>query len=399
MTIAPRLDARLDVLPDYPFARLAQLLGGPAKPDTLVMSIGEPQHQPPALVAEVLAAHAAGWGKYPPANGPADLRRAVTDWAIRRYDLPDGLIDPDKAILPVAGTREALYLIAQTVCGERGGERPLVLLPNPFYQVYAGAAVMAGAKPVFVPGAQGAASQPDFSTLPAHVLDKVALAYVCSPANPQGSVADAALLERQVQTARRHGFVLAVDECYSEIWDKAPPAGALATCAALGEGLANVVVFNSLSKRSSVPGLRSGVAIGDETVMAAFARLRSYGGAATPLPVAAAAAALWRDEAHVAESRDLYRAKLDIAERLLGGRFGFTRPEGGFFLWLDVEDGEQAAIRLWREGNIRVLPGAYLAAEDGPAGNPGRRFIRVALVHDLATTERALTRLATILGG
>lgn len=399
MTIAPHLDARLDGLPDYPFARLAKLLGAPARPDSIVMSIGEPQHKPPAMVAEVLAANAALWGKYPPANGPDDLRRAVADWATRRYGLPAGLVNPDTAILPVAGTREALYLIAQAVCGDRGGQRPLVLLPNPFYQVYAGAAVMAGAEPVFVPGAAGPASQPDFSTLPAEILDRTALAYVCSPANPQGSVADAALLERQVQTARRHGFVLAVDECYSEIWDKAPPPGVLATCAALGEGLANVMMFNSLSKRSSVPGLRSGVVVGDETVIHAFARLRSYGGAATPLPIAAAAAALWRDEAHVRQSNDLYRAKLDAAEHILGGRFGFTRPAGGFFLWLDVGDGEAAAVKLWREGNIRVLPGAYLAAEDSEEGNPGSRFIRVALVHDLATTEAALARLATILGG
>ncbi|BAE48819.1 Aspartate/tyrosine/aromatic aminotransferase [Paramagnetospirillum magneticum AMB-1] len=363
------------------------------------MSIGEPQHRPPALVAEVLAANTSSWGKYPPANGPAELRQAVADWAGRRYDLPQGLIDPEKAILPVAGTREALYLIAQTVCGDREGQRPLVLMPNPFYQVYAGAAVMAGAEPVFVPGANGPASQPDFSTLPADLLDRTALAYVCSPANPQGSVADAALLERQVRTARDHGFVLAVDECYSEIWDKVPPPGVLKTCAALGEGLANVLMFNSLSKRSSVPGLRSGVVVGDERVIHAFARLRSYGGAATPLPIAAAAAALWRDEAHVTESNDLYRAKLDVAERVLGGRFGFYRPPGGFFLWLDVGDGEAAAVKLWQEGNIRVLPGAYLAAEDSEEGNPGSRFIRVALVHDLAGTEAALTRLASILGG
>ncbi|CUW37933.1 aminotransferase [Magnetospirillum sp. XM-1] len=399
MTIAPNLDARLDGLPDYPFARLAKLLGAPARPDSIVMSIGEPQHKPPAMVAEALAANAGLWGKYPPANGPAELRRAVVDWAGRRYGLPQGLIDPEKAVLPVAGTREALYLIAQTVCGDRGGERPLVLLPNPFYQVYAGAAVMAGAHPVFVPGANGPASQPDYSTLPPDLLDRTALAYLCSPANPQGMVADAALLERQVLTARKHGFVLAADECYSEIWDKAPPPGVLATCAALGEGLANVVMFNSLSKRSSVPGLRSGVVMGDETVIHAFARLRSYGGAATPLPIAAAATALWQDEAHVTESNDLYRAKLDAAERILSGRFGFYRPAGGFFLWLDVGDGEAAAVKLWREGNIRVLPGAYLAAEDSEEGNPGSRFIRVALVHDLATTQSALTRLAEILGG
>ncbi len=395
----PVLDARLDRLPDYPFNRLTQLLGGPAAPSSVVMSIGEPQHAPPAMVAEVLSRHAGLWGKYPPTNGSAEFRAAVADWLRTRYDLPPGLVDADSAILPVAGTREALYLIAQTACGERGGERPLVLLPNPFYQVYAGAAVMAGAEPVFVPGADGPAGQPDFAALPPDMLDRVALAYLCSPANPQGSVADAALMRRTVDAARRHGFVLASDECYSEIWDRAPPAGALAACAALGDGLDNVVVFNSLSKRSSVPGLRSGFVVGDSRVIKAFARLRSYGGAATPLPVLAAATALWRDETHVAANRDLYRAKLDVAERLLGGRFGFVRPAGGFFLWLDVGDGEAAAVKLWRQAGIRVLPGAYLAAEGTDGINPGRRFIRVALVHDIATTEAALRRFPDVLEG
>jgi N-succinyldiaminopimelate aminotransferase len=389
MFVGPMLNPSLDQLTDYPFARLATLLGGAATSDSIVMSIGEPQHPPPALVAEALAANAAGWGKYPPANGSAEFRAAVAGWLARRFQLPAGLVNPDTAILPVAGTREALYLIAQTVCGPRRGKPPVVLLPNPFYQVYAGAAVMAGAEPVFVAG-----DQPDYSTLPAEILDRTALAYLCTPANPQGSVADAALLARTVATARRHGFVLAADECYSEIWDSTAPAGTLAAC---GDSLANVVVFHSLSKRSSVPGLRSGFVAGDEGVIAAFARVRSYGGAATPLPVLAAATALWRDEAHVDQNRDLYRAKLDMAERILGHRPGFRRPAGGFFLWLDVGNGEQAALKLWREAKIRVLPGAYLARSGADGVNPGDRFIRVALVHDLATTEQALTRLADVL--
>ena len=388
------LNPRLDLLTDYPFRRLTELLGGPATPQSLVMSIGEPQHPAPALLAAVLAEQAAGWGKYPPADGTADFRGAVADWLERRFRLPAGRVDRDRGVLPVAGTREALYMSAQVACG--APRRNVVLLPNPFYQVYAGAALMAGAEPVFVPGAGGPWSQPDFAALPAELLDRTALAYLCSPANPQGAVASPALLKRTVEAARRHGFILAVDECYSEIWDANEPTGALSACAVLGDGFANVMVFHSLSKRSSVPGLRSGFVAGDPTVLAAFARLRSYGGAATPLPVLAAAAALWRDEAHVDENRSLYRAKIDMAEAILGGRFGFRRPEGGFFLWLEVGDGEQAALRLWREAGIRVLPGAYLARTvDGV--NPGQGFIRVALVHDLATTERALARLAQVL--
>lgn len=388
-----KVNHRLDLLTDYPFQRLTDLLGGAATPDSVVMSIGEPQHAPPALLPRILHDKAGLWGKYPPANGSVEFRQAVAAWLNRRFKLPEGMIEPDRMVLPVAGTREALYLIAQTVVSPAdGGEKPLVLLPNPFYQVYQGAAVMAGAEPVFVPGANGAASQPDFSTLPEEILARTQLAYLCSPANPQGSVADLDLLKRTILLARKYGFVLAMDECYSEIWDKAEPAGALEACAALGGSVDNVVVFHSLSKRSSAPGMRSGFVAGDAKVMALFGRLRSYGGAVTPLPILAAATALWRDEVHVEENRALYRAKLDIAERLLGTRPGFSRPEGGFFLWLDVGDGENAAVELWRQAKIRVLPGKYLA-RDGA----GDRFIRVALVHDLDLTEQALTRIAEIL--
>ncbi|HLO76687.1 MAG TPA: aminotransferase class I/II-fold pyridoxal phosphate-dependent enzyme [Magnetospirillum sp.] len=387
------MNDRLDQLTDYPFQRLTDLLGGPATPESIVMSIGEPQHSPPAMVARILADKAGLWGKYPPANGSPEFRQAAAAWLNRRFRLPEGMIDADKMVLPVAGTREALYLIAQTVVSPvAGGEKPVVLLPNPFYQVYVGAAVMAGAEPVFVPGAHGPASQPDYATLPEKVLARTQLAYLCSPANPQGSVADLELLKRTVQLARKYGFVLAMDECYSEIWDKAEPAGALEACAALGGAVDNVVVFHSLSKRSSAPGLRSGFVAGDARVMAAFGRLRSYGGAATPLPILAAATALWRDEAHVEENRALYSAKMDMAERLLGNRPGFARPEGGFFLWLDVGDGENAAVELWRQAKIRVLPGKYLSRE-----GVGDRFIRIALVHDLDLTEQALTRIAEIL--
>lgn len=393
------INDRLDQLSDYPFQRLAELLGEPAGPDSIVMSIGEPQHAPPAMVARILAENATLWGKYPPATGTAPFRTAVKGWLDRRFALPADLVDAETMILPVAGTREALYLFAQTVCSPlKGGRAPLVLLPNPFYQVYAGAAVMAGAEPVFVPGTGGPDSLPDFSALPEDVLEQAALAYLCSPANPQGSVADRALLERTILAARRHGFALAVDECYSEIWDSAPPPGALEICARLNDGAANVMVFHSLSKRSSVPGLRSGFVAGDAGLIRAFGRVRAYGGAATPLPVLAAATGLWQDEAHVEENRAAYRAKIDIAQRLLGDRPGFRRPEGGFFLWLNVGDGERAARLLWREAGIRVLPGAYLAKAGADGHNPGAAYIRVALVHDLATTERALTRMAEVLG-
>ena len=386
------LNPRLDLLNDYPFHRLTALLG-PTRPDALVMSIGEPQHPAPAWVGNILAEQAAGWSKYPPGNGTPDYRAACAEWLTRRFGLPQGMIDPERHVIPVAGTREALYLFAQVACGSGG----TVAMPNPFYQAYYGAAVMAGGEPVFVPATRENGFMPDFGALDDSVLSRLKLIYLCSPANPQGAVADRAYLERLLRLARKHDFFLVVDECYCEIYlDSAPPS-ALEAAAVLGGGLANLAVFHSLSKRSSVPGMRIGFAAGDEAAIAAFTRLRAYGGASVPLPILAAGAALWRDEAHVADNRAQYRAKFDLAERKLGNRLGFYRPAGGFFLWLDVGDGEAAALKLWREAGIRVLPGGYLAKAGADGENPGAAYIRVALVHDMATTERALALLSATL--
>lgn len=391
------LNGRLDQLGDYPFTRLAALLKDPPGAEPTVMSIGEPQHPAPPMVAEVLAREASGWGRYPPMAGTPAYRAAAAAWLARRYQLPDGFVDPDQHLLPLAGTREGLYLIAQVVCGDRpDGRPPVVLLPNPFYQVYAGAAVLSGAEPVFVPGDAAGGFLPDFTRVPAELLGRAALAFLCTPANPQGAVATATQLKDALALARRHGFTLAVDECYSEIYDQVPPPGALAAAADTGS-LDNLVVFHSLSKRSSVPGLRVGFVAGDARVIAAFGRLRSYGGASVPLPALAVGTALWGDETHVEANRALYRAKFDMAEKLLRGRLGFYRPAGGFYLWLDVGDGEQAAARLWRAAGIRTLPGAYMARTAADGSNPGKPYIRAALVPDLAATRRALERMAEIL--
>jgi N-succinyldiaminopimelate aminotransferase len=387
---------RLDALTDYPFQRLTALLEGLAPgAEPLAMSIGEPQHAPPALLAEALARAPASWGKYPPVAGTPEFRAAVGAWLGRRYALPADYLAPDRQVLPVAGTREALYMAA-TLCvpEDIGGEKPIVLVPNPFYQVYSGAALIAGAEVRFVDAAMG---PPDYTRLPDEVLARVALAYLCSPANPQGGVANLDLLTRNLALARRFGFTLAIDECYGEIYDREPPPGGLEAARRLGGGLRNLLVFNSLSKRSSVPGLRSGFVAGDPELIAAFTRLRSYGGAVLPLPVLEASIALWGDEAHVVANRVLYRAKFDLAERFLGNRFGFARPPGGFFLWLEVGDGEAAAKALWQRAGLRVLPGAYLARPDERGVNPGQGRIRVALVHDPDTVARALESLARTL--
>lgn len=393
---------RLDGLPDYPFQRLAGLLAGiePARGlEPIIMSIGEPQHSAPALLKETLTAHSDGWRKYPPTAGTNEYRGAVAAWCTSRFGLPNGFLDPDVNVLPLAGTREGLFMAAQLcIPPHKSGGVPTVLVPNPFYQVYIGAAVMNGAEPILVPATESTGFFPDYDGVPKPSLARAAMAYICTPANPQGTVADLVQLKTIIRLAREHDFVLVSDECYSEIYETSPPAGALQACAEIGEGLANVLVFNSLSKRSNVPGLRAGFVAGDADLIERFSKLRAHGGAAQPLPVMAAAAELWADEAHVDENRRLYRLKANDAESILRKRFGFYRPKGGFFLWLNVGDGEKSAQKIWKNAAVKVLPGAYLASEAGPHNeNPGAAYIRVALVHDRARTSIALTRLAETL--
>jgi len=405
----PVLNDRLDRLADYPFPRLARLLAD-VRPQTdrppVVMSLGDPQHPPPALIADAVARDPSGWGRYPPLAGTPDWRAAAAGWLARRYALPEGAFDAERCLLPLAGTREGLFLAAQLCVPEtRAGARPVVLLPDPFYAVYEGAGTIAGAETVFLPATRETGFLPDLDAIPDGVLARTALFYLTTPANPQGSFADLAYLERAIGLARARGFTLAVDECYAEIWDREPPPGALQAALRLGgaEPWANLLVFHSLSKRSNAAGLRSGLVAGDPRLIAAFSRLRSYANAGTPLPAFAAAAALWADDAHAERTRAMYRAKIDAAEAALAGRFGFYRPPGGFFLWLDVAeaagDGVAATVRLWREGGIRVLPGAYLS-RTGPDGrNAGAPYIRVALVHDAGTVADACGRIAEILSG
>jgi aspartate/methionine/tyrosine aminotransferase len=387
---------RLDHLAEFPFRRLAALLARePAAPGpTLDLALGEPRHAPPALLAETVAAHAHQWNRYPPVLGTPEFRAAVADWLTRRFGLPPGAVDGERHVCPLAGTKEGLYLLPSMVTSGRGS--PAVLMPDPVYAVYFGGAMMAGAEPVLLPATAETGFLPDLEALSPALLDRTALLYLCTPANPQGAVADLDYLRKAVRLARRHGFLLAVDECYSELWDHAPPPGALEAALAEDGSFDQVVVFHSLSKRSSAPGLRSGFVAGDPAVIKDLVRLRAYASPVQPLPLLAAATALWRDETHVEENRARYRAKFDLAERRLSNRFGFYRPAGGFFLWLDVGDGEAACRRLWNEAGLRVLPGAYLSGGD-PATSPGRPYIRVALVDEAATVDSALARLSAVL--
>jgi aspartate/methionine/tyrosine aminotransferase len=390
---------------DYPFTRLTALLGpfgARAGHRSLNLAVGEPQSAPPTMVAEAISRHAGDWGRYPPVDGTVAFREAVAAWLTRRYGLPPGMVDVDHAILPVQGTREALFQIAMVAAEDTGREAPAVLIPNPSYATYGAAGFLAGAEVVPLASRRENGFLPDLDALGPELLARTALLYLCTPSNPEGAVATLDYLKQAVRLARRHGFVLAVDECYAEIWDRAPPAGTLEAAAALGEGeggdpLANIIVFHSLSKRSSAAGLRSGFIAGDRRVVAMMRRLRTYASSAPSLPILAASAELWADEDHAVAIRDAYRAKMDLAEAALTGLAGFHRPMGGFFLWLDVGDGESAARRLWHEAAIRALPGAYLGREDANGVNPGRSFIRLALVHDDAVLAPALARIADLL--
>lgn len=404
------LNPRLDLLSDYPFARLRAVLDAePPAPgmEVINLSIGEPQHAMPDFVAAAMTRDMASLSRYPTPNGTPELRRACAGWLQRRYALPDGVIDADRQIVPLNGTREGIYMIAQVVIPEKKGpkgERPLVLMPNPFYQTYVGAAVLAGADPYFVPATAANGFMPDFAALDPAILARTALVYICSPANPQGTVASLDYMMRLIELAREHDFVVAFDECYAEIYDAAPPPGGLEAAMALAGGragpdvLKNVLVFHSLSKRSSAPGLRSGFCAGDPALTQAFIKIRNYGCAGLMMPVCEASAALWNDESHVEANRALYRRKFDMAQNILGNRFGFFRPAGGFYLWLDVGDAEAACLRLWREAGIRTLPGSYLTRPENGGEAAGKPYLRIALVADIATTEQALQRISNVLG-
>ena len=392
------INTRFDALGESPFERLNRLIDGiePGKPP-IYMSLGEPQHPYPDWVAKVLNDHRGEYGAYPPLRGSDDFLCAVANWLVQRYALPENFIRSDQHIVPLSGTREGLFSAPHVIVPRRKNkQQPAILVPNPFYHAYAGAAVAVGAEPVYLPATRDTGFMPNLGSLDDALLSRTSAFYICSPANPQGTVASLAYLERLIELARQFDFVVLSDECYSEIYAAEPPVGILAAAANSGS-LNNVLVFNSLSKRSSVPGLRSGFMAGDPNIIQRVRMMRSYGGALPSLPVLAAAAALWRDEAHVIESRKRYAGKFDIAERIIGSRFGYYRPAGGFFLWLDVGDCEETTTTLWREAGLKVLPGGYVARGVPHEPNPGAPYIRLALVHDNATTEEALTRLTSVL--
>ncbi|MGB7316375.1 MAG: aminotransferase class I/II-fold pyridoxal phosphate-dependent enzyme [Planktotalea sp.] len=382
---------RFSNLPAYAFPRLRALLdhhtpGG----DVVHMTIGEPKHAFPDWVSGIIADNAAGFNSYPPNDGTPELQGAIADWLKRRFG---AVVDPSNQVMALNGTREGLYNAAMALCPEtKNGAQPVILTPNPFYQVYMIAAISVGAAPHFVNATAASDHLPDFNSVPAEVLERTSIAYMCSPANPQGAVATDEFWRNLIALGEKHDFQIFADECYCEIYRDAPPVGALKVAQDMGADPERVVVFHSLSKRSNLPGLRSGFVAGGPESIKRIKQLRAYSGAPLPLPLQKVAERAWADDTHVDENRALYQEKYRIADEVFANVQGYQGPDAGFFLWLPVEDGEEAALKLWRETGVRVLPGEYLS-KDTNQGNPGKEYIRVAMVAPKDEMQRGLEKI------
>lgn len=391
----PNAQPRLDRLGAYPFERLSALLAGCEPPAGLApidAGAGEPRMPLPGFVQPTLAAAIDGFSRYPTTRGGEALRQAIADWLVRRYGLAS--VDAKTQVLAANGTREALFAVAHALVDPEAAEKPYVLMPNPMYQIYLGAAVTAGALPWFMPCTSASGFAPDLAAVPEAVWARTAMVYVCSPSNPTGWIADRAYYAELLELADRFDFVIVADECYSEIYLDAPPPGLLQVAAETGRAdFSRCLVMNSLSKRSALPGLRSGLIAGDARLIARFAKLRSYTGPATPLPLQAVAAAAWNDEAHVQAHRAVFRDSIDAFYRTWGEG---VQPAGSFFVWLPVEDDEAFARAARTQQAVTVLPGSYLGAM-GPDGiNPGAGYIRAALIDGPEKAAELARRLQAV---
>ena len=371
----------------YPFEKLAQLKAGivpPADKSAIVLSIGEPTHTTPHFIEEALLTHLHGLSNYPTTKGIAELRRAIADWMAKRFQIPDAFINPETQILPVSGTREALFSFAQCLIDPTA--KPVVIMPNPFYQIYEGAALLAGAEPYFLNTGEASDYLPDFDAVPEAIWQRCQLIYICSPGNPSGAVMSSADHEKLIKLAQQYDFVIASDECYSELYDdeNQPLAGLLQTAYNMGNTtFKRCVVFHSLSKRSNAPGLRSGFVAGDAAILHDYFQYRTYQGCAMPLPTQHASIAAWQDERHVAENRRLYREKFAAFIDVRAGVCTVQKPPAGFYVWLKTPLSDtDFARQLFARENVTVLPGSFLSREFAGV-NPGLNHVRIALVAPL----------------
>ncbi len=404
MTTPSGLEALVNGAVLSPFTQLRKLLGTtPAgHSNTIDLTIGEPREPMPPFVAEKLIEAVSSYAQYPPIRGTAQLREAISAWAGRRYSAA-AAPDPEREILPINGSREGLFLAALPAAGRKKVTgTPAVLMCNPYYSAYIGAALAVGAEPVYLNAVEQNGFLPDLDALAADkaLLERTVAFYLCSPTNPQGAVASRDYIARALALARTYDFMLFCDECYSEIYSETPPSGGLEVGATTADRFSNLVVFNSLSKRSNLPGLRSGFCAGDARFIDQFAELRNMVAPQVPGPTQYVSAAVWSDEAHVEANRAAYRQKYDVCDRILAGKFGYQRPAGGFFLWLDVSKfggSAQATVTLWQGAGVKVLPGAFLAQAGRDGTNPGANYLRLALVRDATTVGEALERSVVVL--
>ncbi|MBD8684486.1 succinyldiaminopimelate transaminase [Pseudomonas sp. CFBP 13719] len=387
----------LNQLQPYPFEKLRALLAGvtaAADKRPIALSIGEPKHASPAFVKQALADNLDQMAVYPTTQGIAALREAIAAWCERRFQVPAGWLDPARHVLPVNGTREALFAFTQTVA-QRDVDG-LVVSPNPFYQIYEGAALLAGTTPHYLPCLDQNGFNPDFDAVPAQVWQRCQILFLCSPGNPTGALVPMPILKKLIALADEHDFVIAADECYSELYfdEDAPPPGLLTACAELGRSdFKRCVVFHSLSKRSNLPGLRSGFVAGDADILKAFLLYRTYHGCAMPVQTQLASIAAWKDEAHVLANRDLYREKFDAVLDILAPVMDVKRPDGSFYLWAKVPmDDAQFCRELFEQEHVTVVPGSYLS-RDVDGLNPGAGRVRMALVAPLSECVEAAQRI------
>ena len=378
------MNSDLDKLHPYPFEKLKALKAGivpPAGLDHIALSIGEPRQPTPAFVNEAILSHLEGLSTYPLTKGSPELRQAICDWLEGRFKLPADSLDPEVNALPVNGTREALFAFTQAVVTR--SKEALVLMPNPFYQIYEGAAILAGASPLYLSCTAENNFIPDFDQVDESTWDRCQLLFICSPSNPSGAVMSKETLQKLIRLAMKHEFVIASDECYSEIYfdEQNPPAGLLQAAAEMGHtSYERCVVFHSLSKRSNAPGLRSGFVAGDGNILGAFLKYRTYHGCAMPVHHQHASILAWQDEAHVKENRATYQKRFEAVLEILGNDLSLDLPEAGFYLWAETPVPDTGFARgLYEQQNVTVLPGSFLSRETG-GKNPGENRIRMALV-------------------
>jgi len=390
------INENLKLLNDYPFQRLNNLLKDikpPKNYSEVIMSIGEPKHKPPKFVKNIININYENWAKYPPTLGIEKLNIASINWLNRRYKLSKKFLNYKENIVQLAGTREGLFNIALALSPSlKNNYKPVMLLPEPFYQVYAGACRISGAEPIFISSLKENNFVPSFSSVKKEILRRASIIYICSPSNPEGSALKLKEWEDLISLARKYGAVLIVDECYTDIYIKKQPLGVLEACKKLRTDLTNIVSFHSLSKRSNVPGIRSGFAVGDRYLIESFKKLRHYCAGQQPLPIQEVATALWNDDTHSEKNRELYEKKFKIAQEVFKKYKDFYLPDGGFYLWLKVGDGEKFTKLLWKEKKIKVMPGAYLSRLNNSKG-----YIRIALVSNIKETKTALEGIYDIL--